>query len=172
MGQTVLSLDQNLLERLENARQIEKKSFYLGQYGSNCIASNLVSWWNCLWWNFLKALYEQYGSNFIVCFISLAEFARNIANFVINQTICDFDKDWSKFVTWTVWINRYSAWLKFFKNNSRIQKPASDENLRIIIEKRIWFKLINMVQTFAWSEFATNIAKSKINRTLCDFDKD
>ena len=41
MSQTVLSFDQNLLERLENVTQIKKKS--LGQYGSNCAASDLVS---------------------------------------------------------------------------------------------------------------------------------
>ena len=38
-----------------------------------------------------------------------------------------------------------------------------------------WFKygsLTNMVQTFAWSEFAKNFAKVNIDRTICDFDKD
>ena len=44
MGQTVLSLDQNLLKRLENALQIKKrKKSYEGQYRSNCVTSNLIS---------------------------------------------------------------------------------------------------------------------------------
>ena len=29
-----------------------------------------------------------------------------------------------------------------------------------------------MFQTFAWSEFVTNIAKCNIDQTICDFDKD
>ena len=50
-----------------------------------------------LWWNVIKTLCEQYGSNHLVCIVSWLEFPRNIAKFNIDQTICNVDKDWSKF---------------------------------------------------------------------------
>ena len=43
----------------------------------------------------------------VLSVLSLSEFARKIAKFNINQTMCDFDKDWSKFIKWTKWINPY-----------------------------------------------------------------
>ena len=43
MCQIVLSFNQNLLEILENAMQIEKQSLYSGQYESNFVVSNSVS---------------------------------------------------------------------------------------------------------------------------------
>ena len=45
-----------------------------------------------LWWNVIKPLCGQYGSNQI----SWLEFARNTAKFNIDRTICNVDKDWSK----------------------------------------------------------------------------
>ena len=63
----------------------------------------------------------------VLSVLSLSEFARKIAKFNINQTICDFDKDWSKFIKWTTWINLYCPWLKFFKNISSSNKELSME---------------------------------------------
>ena len=41
--------------------------------------------------------------------------ATNIAKVNIDQTICEFGKDWSKFTKWTLWINPYCPWLKIFQ---------------------------------------------------------
>ena len=81
-----------------------------------------------LWWNIIKTLSGQYGSNCIVCIISWLEFARNIAKFNINQTICNVDKDWSKFTKRTIWISPYCPWLKFFKNISSSKKELLMES--------------------------------------------
>ena len=67
------------------------------------------------WWNFIKTLYGQYGSNRIVRIVSWLEFARNVAKFNIDRIICDFDKDWSNFTKLTIWINPYCPWLNFLK---------------------------------------------------------
>ena len=75
-----------------------------------------------LWWNVIKTLCGQYESNRIACIISWLEFARNIAKFNIDWTICNVDKDWSKFTKWTTWISPYCPWFKFFKNISSSKK--------------------------------------------------
>ena len=49
-----------------------------------------------------KTLYGQYESNRIVRIVSWSEFATNIVKFNIDQTICDFDKDWPKLTRWTL----------------------------------------------------------------------
>ena len=59
MGQTILSYDQNLLERVENAMQIKKK----------------IIIFRTIW---VK-----------LCCLNCCQ----IANFNIDQTICDFDQD-------------------------------------------------------------------------------
>ena len=43
----------------------------------------------------------------VLSVLSLSEFARKIAKFNISQTMCDFDKDWSKFIKWTTWVNPF-----------------------------------------------------------------
>ena len=76
----------------------------------------------CLWWNVIKILCGQYGSNRIVRIVSWSEFARNIAKLNIDQILCSADKDWPKFTKWTIWISPYCPWLKLSKNNSRSKK--------------------------------------------------
>ena len=126
MGQTVLYvLDQNLLQTLENATQIKKQSLYILRaiWVKFCCLrfcflnafeiENSIS----LWWNIIKTSCGQYGSNRIVCIVfSWLEFTRNITKFNIDWTICNADKDLSKFTKWTMWISPYCHWLKFFKN--------------------------------------------------------
>ena len=56
-----------------------------------------------------------------------SEFATYIAKVNIDQTICEFDKDWSKFTKWTIWINTYCPCLEFFKNISISKKGLSME---------------------------------------------
>ena len=81
-----------------------------------------------LWWNVIKTLCGQYGSNLIARIVSWLEFARNIAKFNIDRTICNVDKDWSKFTKWTIWISPYCPWLKFFKNISSSKKELLMES--------------------------------------------
>ena len=80
-----------------------------------------------LWWNLIKILYGQYGSNRNVCIVSWSEFVRNIVKFNTDRSMCNFDKDWPKFTKWTIWINMYCPWLKFFKNISSSKKELSME---------------------------------------------
>ena len=71
MGQTILSLDQNLPQRLENTTQIEKNHYIKDNMGQ--IVLFLIQFLKCIWnkkWNFMKILYGQYGSNRIVGVIS------------------------------------------------------------------------------------------------------
>ena len=49
------------------------------------------------WWNFVKTLFGRYESNRIVFIVSWSEFARHNAKLNIDQTVCGFDKEWSKF---------------------------------------------------------------------------
>ena len=92
-------------------------------------------------WNVIKTLCRQYESNRIVRNVCWLEFARNIAKFNIDQTICNADKDRSKFTKWTIWISPYCPWLKFFKNISSSKKRTFGGNLCKILEGTIWFKL-------------------------------
>ena len=90
----------NLLQKLENARQIDKKKKII----SKTIWVRLCClWFNFLnvfeiensmsvWWDFMKILNRQYGSNLIAHIASYSEFLKNIAKFNIGQTICAFDK--------------------------------------------------------------------------------
>ena len=118
MGQTILSFDQNLqslLEWSENATQIEKNHY---KDNMDQIVLLLLQFLKFIWnkkWNFIKTLYWRSGSNRIVRIISWLEFARNIAKFNIDWTICDFDKHWSKFTKWTIWINPYCPLLKILQ---------------------------------------------------------
>ena len=47
MGQTILSFDQNLLERLENATQIEKNHYIKDNMGQ--IVLPLIHFLKCIW---------------------------------------------------------------------------------------------------------------------------
>ena len=108
----------NLLQKLENARQIDQK-----QIISKTIWVRLCClWFNFLnvfeiensmsvWWDFMKILNRQYGSNLIAHIASYSEFLRNIAKFNIGQTICAFDKLIFKFSKWTLYALRWLAWL-------------------------------------------------------------
>ena len=64
MGQTVFSFDQNL----ENATQIESNYYIKDNIGQTVLLSNEFDIENSmsLWWNFIKIVYGQYGSNSIV----------------------------------------------------------------------------------------------------------
>ena len=116
MCQTVLSFDQNLLETLENATQIEKQSLLRTIWVKFCYlrfsflnASEIENSMS-FWWSVIKTLCGQYGSNCIVRtvrIVSWLEIARNIAKFNIDRTICYVDKNWSKFTKWTMWISPY-----------------------------------------------------------------
>ena len=64
-----------------------------------------------VWWDFMKILNRQYGSNLIAHIASYSEFLRNIAKFNIGQTICAFDKWIFKFSKWTLYALRWLAWL-------------------------------------------------------------
>ena len=138
----------------------------------NCL-NNAFEIENCmsLWWNFIKILYGQYGSDCIVCIVSWSEFARNIIKLNIDQSISDFDKDWSKFTKWAIWINTYCPWLSFFRNISSSKKELLMETY-VEYLKGQYGSLTNMVQRFTRSEFATNIAKVNIDWTICEFNKD
>ena len=108
----------NLLQKLENARQIDQKKII-----SKTIWVRLCClWFNFLnvfeiensmsvWWDFMKILNRQYGSNLIAHIASYSEFLRNIAKFNIGQTICAFDKLIFKFSKWTLYALRWLAWL-------------------------------------------------------------
>ena len=113
-----------------------------------------------LWWNLIKTLYGQYGSNHIAVW---SEFARNIANFNIDQTIYDFDKDWSKFTKWTIWINPYCPWLKFFKNitNSKKEKDNTVQSAFYLDLSLLYMVLINIDQCFL-------NGRCRSNHILCD----
>ena len=123
-----------------------------------------------LWWNFIKILYGQYGSNRIVHIVSWSEFARNIVKFNIDRSICDLDKDWPKFTKCTIWINTYCPWLKFFKNISSSKKELSMETYVKSLNGE-YGSSTNMVQAFAWSEFATDVPKVKIDWTIWKIDQ-
>ena len=106
MCQTVLSFDQNLSETLENATQIENNHYIKDNMSQVCclqfsflIAFEIENSIG-LWWNIIKTLCGQYGSNRIVRIVSWLEHARNIAKLNIDRTICNVDKDWSKFTKW------------------------------------------------------------------------
>ena len=158
MGQTVLSSDQNLLERLENATQIQNNHYIKDNMGQIVLRpiqfSNAFETENSmsLWWNLRKMLYGQNGSNYIACIVSSSEFARNILKFKIDRCICDFDKYWPKFTKWTVRINTYCPWLEFWKNISSSKKELSMEHY-VEYLKGQYSSLTNMVQTFTWSEY-------------------
>ena len=64
-----------------------------------------------VWWDFMKILNGQYGSNLIAHIASYSEFLRNIAKFNIGQAICTFDKWLFKFSKWTLYASRWLAWL-------------------------------------------------------------
>ena len=121
------------------------------------------SFWNAfetedsmsLWWNVMKTLCGQYGSNHIVRIVSWLEFARNIAKFNIDRTICNLDKEWSKFTKWTIWISPYCPWLKFFKNISSSKKELSMESYVESLKGQYGSNCI-----LSWSEFP-----------ICAFDK-
>ena len=100
MGQTVFSFDQNL----ENATQIESNYYIKDNIGQTVLLSNEFDIENSmsLWWNFIKIVYGQYGSNSIVGIVSWLEFARNIVKLNIDRSICHFDKEWPKFTKWTI----------------------------------------------------------------------
>ena len=124
------------------------------------------------WWNFIKTLYGHYGSNHIVCIVSWSEFARNIAKFNIDWTICDFDKDWSKLTKWTIRINPYCPWLNFSKIFQVAKKSFWWKLMQKPWKGNMVQNLINMVQTLSWSKFSTNIAKFNTDWTICYLDKD
>ena len=108
-----------------------------------------------LWWNVIKTLCGQYESNCIACIISWLEFARNIAKFNIDWTICNVDKDWSKFTKSTIWISPYCPWLKLFKNISSSKKELSMESYEESLKGQYGSNRI-----LSWSEFP-----------ICAFDK-
>ena len=91
MCQTVLSFDQNLSETLENATQIENNHYIKDNMSQVCclqfsflIAFEIENSIG-LWWNIIKTLCGQYGSNRIVRIVSWLEHARNIAKLNIDQ---------------------------------------------------------------------------------------
>ena len=77
-----------------------------------------------LWWNVIKTLCGQYGSNSIVCIVIWLEFAWNIAKLNIDRNIYIMliKIDQSLLAKWTIWISPYCPWLKFFKNISSSNK--------------------------------------------------
>ena len=101
-----------------------------------------------LWWNVIKTLWRQHGSSHIVCIVSWLEFARNIAKFNADQTICNVDKNWSKFTKWTIWISLYCLWLKFFKNISSNKKELLMETYVESLKGEY-----NSNPILSWSEF-------------------
>ena len=69
-----------------------------------------------------------------------SEFATNIAKFNIDPSICDFGKDWLKFIKWAIWINPDCSRLKFFKNISSSKKEL------ILMKKYVKLWKNNMIQ--------------------------
>ena len=179
MDQTVLSLDQNLLEGLENTTQMKKITLRTIYIKMCCLLLNFLNALEIensmsLWWNLIKILYGQYGSNH-VCIVSWSEFARNIVKFNTDRSMCDFDKDWPKFTKWTTWINMYYPWLKFFKNISSSKKELSMETYveyskGNMVHWLTWFKHLldqNLLQTLQKStQIELYVILIKINQSL------
>ena len=86
MDQTVLSLDQNLLEGLENRTQMKKITLRTIYIKMCCLLLNFLNAFEIensmsLWWNLIKILYGQYGQTMPVLYLD-----QNLLETLSNST--------------------------------------------------------------------------------------